>query len=460
MTTDTILPFHPLADLFPLLEGADFADLVADIRDHGQRLPIIVHQGQILDGRNRYRAALEADVDPILETLPDDADPRQIVRSLNLTRRHLTTDQRAAIAAELVPAFAEAARQRQLAGKPVAEDQKGTAAEQAGRELAVSEATVKRALARQRDDPGAHERARRGERTRRPSGGRTHTRPQTTAAEIRGNPPMLRALTAFQKALPPGWGTDGSQGRLEAALARLPTEARADLLREAASLRKPITDLWALGNQERGTNTLSPSQDRPAPADGGLSPMVRDWLLEAPLEEIGALIAEAIPYPRLVQVMDAIAAEVQRRIAAGEIVESAPEPEAPVGRHKRRAPATKISRTAALAVANSIYEREIGRGRKKIGDLTYLPPAVDEPEQEQELEQEAGQADQGADEQDALRQRLGARIDEQHGSWRGRGVLRAVAAKVGTSQATLKGFLEGGSVYGKTRARIEAYLNG
>ena len=56
------LPFHPLADLFPLLEGDDFAELVADVQAHGVREPVWLYQGQILDGRNRVRAAEAAGV--------------------------------------------------------------------------------------------------------------------------------------------------------------------------------------------------------------------------------------------------------------------------------------------------------------------------------------------------------------------------------------------------------------
>lgn len=97
------LPFHPLADLFPLIEGAEFAELVADIAANGLRVPIVTIEGEtgpvILDGRNRYRACIEAGVEPRFERYEGD-DPAAFVVSINLKRRHLSTTERGIIGSQ------------------------------------------------------------------------------------------------------------------------------------------------------------------------------------------------------------------------------------------------------------------------------------------------------------------------------------------------------------------------
>jgi N6-adenosine-specific RNA methylase IME4 len=95
------LPFHPLANIFPLIEGAEFHELVADVKANGLRDSITVHDGLVLDGRNRQRACDAAEVDCIYEPLPFDVDPLAFVISKNLKRRHLNESQRAFVAAKL-----------------------------------------------------------------------------------------------------------------------------------------------------------------------------------------------------------------------------------------------------------------------------------------------------------------------------------------------------------------------
>jgi hypothetical protein len=90
----TTILFHPLAEVLPLLEGTEFADLVVSIKTVGLLEPIILYEEKILDGRNRYRASLEAGVKPLTENYAG-MDPIGFVCAKNLHRRHLTPSQKA-----------------------------------------------------------------------------------------------------------------------------------------------------------------------------------------------------------------------------------------------------------------------------------------------------------------------------------------------------------------------------
>ena len=87
---------HPTADLFPLLDDVELAQLALDIHEHGLRDPIVLHpDGSILDGRNRYHACRRANVEPRYRTW--DGQPGTelaYVISVNLHRRHLSESQR------------------------------------------------------------------------------------------------------------------------------------------------------------------------------------------------------------------------------------------------------------------------------------------------------------------------------------------------------------------------------
>ena len=98
-----MLQAHPVADLFPMMSDTEYADLLADVREHGLREAIWVHRdGRIIDGRNRHRACTEAGITATVRTYEGDDDGLvAFVISLNLRRRHLNESQRAMVAARI-----------------------------------------------------------------------------------------------------------------------------------------------------------------------------------------------------------------------------------------------------------------------------------------------------------------------------------------------------------------------
>jgi ParB-like chromosome segregation protein Spo0J len=97
--------YHPLADAFPLLEGPEFQELIDDINKHGLHLPVVMHEGMILDGRNRWRACQELGI-AHREVKFTGEDAAAYVWSTNAVRRQLSPSQRALAAAKLARATA------------------------------------------------------------------------------------------------------------------------------------------------------------------------------------------------------------------------------------------------------------------------------------------------------------------------------------------------------------------
>lgn len=101
------LPFevHPAAEVFPMIKGRAFAELVEDVREHGVKEPIVFWDGKLLDGRNRSMACIEVGLDPLNYAVDieggDGFDPVAYVLSANLHRRHLGETEREAIAAKI-----------------------------------------------------------------------------------------------------------------------------------------------------------------------------------------------------------------------------------------------------------------------------------------------------------------------------------------------------------------------
>jgi ParB-like chromosome segregation protein Spo0J len=89
--------FHPLANVFPLMDEDAFAKLVEDIEQNGLTDPIIMLDGKILDGRNRWLACQQLGI-AHREVKFDQLklgtdDPAAFVWSHNAMRRHLTPGQ-------------------------------------------------------------------------------------------------------------------------------------------------------------------------------------------------------------------------------------------------------------------------------------------------------------------------------------------------------------------------------
>jgi hypothetical protein len=111
---------HPYADLFPMMTPAELDALTADVADNGLRHPVVLYQGQVLDGRNRLLACEKAEVEPQFSDYEgDDAGALNLVISLNVQRRDLTQAQRAIVAARALPMFEAAGEARKRTGKSV-----------------------------------------------------------------------------------------------------------------------------------------------------------------------------------------------------------------------------------------------------------------------------------------------------------------------------------------------------
>ncbi len=115
-------PVHPACDIFPLMSGEALDSLAADIRANGLNHPIVLHEGQIVDGRNRLLACQKANIEPQFvqwrAVYKGDKSLVAWIWSENVERRHLTKEQIGfAIVARMGFEKTDEARQRQEQGR-------------------------------------------------------------------------------------------------------------------------------------------------------------------------------------------------------------------------------------------------------------------------------------------------------------------------------------------------------
>ncbi|HMM83912.1 ParB N-terminal domain-containing protein [Azohydromonas sp.] len=115
---------HPLSAAFGDMPKDEFDELVADIKKNGLISPVVYLRDEhdtklVLDGWHRYRACIEAGVEPRLEPfnfVTESADeqsgrkmsPAEFVVAANAHRRHLSREQRRQVVVELLKAKPEA----------------------------------------------------------------------------------------------------------------------------------------------------------------------------------------------------------------------------------------------------------------------------------------------------------------------------------------------------------------
>lgn len=146
---------HRFADFIPVADGADQFALRQSIESSGLIEPIVLFEGAILDGRHRYAACQKVGVEPRFITFEGtEEDALKFVLAKNIARRNLTTAQKLSLREKLAPEIERlrtVAAERMLGGTPsLPGGEGGKVAEQVGKMLGLSKATVERADAVQR----------------------------------------------------------------------------------------------------------------------------------------------------------------------------------------------------------------------------------------------------------------------------------------------------------------------
>lgn len=211
-------PYHELSTVFASFEDkAEFKGLVDSIKKYGLFDPILMWQGKIVDGRHRHKACLEAGVEPQYEYLVDDMPfdkVRDRVVGENILRRHLTTGQRAMIAASLANMTSGGGGNQYTKVDTInLSGTKSTA--EAAKSLSVGEATVRHAKEVKRDAPDLAEKVSRGEmslnaaktESRERKGEKPKTKPKTPK-------PVEMSLDEMMKVKGENWDSYTAAGAL------------------------------------------------------------------------------------------------------------------------------------------------------------------------------------------------------------------------------------------------------
>ena len=163
-----ILQNHPISNIFPAMNSDDYARLVESIRINGLLEPIWLFDDQILDGRHRYRACNETGTKPKFQIFTGSEEAAMAFSlSRNLERRHLTTEQKAALGVSIKAYEAERAKERQGTRTDIVENfpqgDAGKARDKAGEAVGVAGKTIDKAEKIAEAAPDVFERMKQGQ---------------------------------------------------------------------------------------------------------------------------------------------------------------------------------------------------------------------------------------------------------------------------------------------------------
>lgn len=170
---------HKLAAVFPEMPPDQYEAFKQDVATRGVLNPIVVYQGEIIDGRHRWQAAHETGREcPQVEWEPASASPDDITDelwdylvSLNAHRRHLDKSQWAMIAVEGSREIEEAANKRKVSGSHEAALPQGVKTrtpqvrDQIAEKVGVSARTIQKAKNVRDADPKLAEKVKQGKIT-------------------------------------------------------------------------------------------------------------------------------------------------------------------------------------------------------------------------------------------------------------------------------------------------------
>lgn len=108
---------HSIANNFPMMNRKEYSGLVGSMEKHGfdENFPIVLFEDKILDGRNRYKAAKELGIAPVLRVFEGTFNEAiQESQKLNLKRRNLNKNQLAMTAAKEVLRTRESETEKKL----------------------------------------------------------------------------------------------------------------------------------------------------------------------------------------------------------------------------------------------------------------------------------------------------------------------------------------------------------